>query len=304
MGVHNQEMWRSFERNFETRHFDWTPHISNPLFINQEVRRIFDEFNPDLVFMQLQQGGIISIPTAQYMSKSSITINWTGDVRQIIPQFYIDLGKHIDITLFSNTYDADVLNSMGVNAGYLQVGFDEHIFTPVGTKNHYPDIVFLGSNYEGHSGFPLSALRLQMVQTLRRRYGNNFMAYGHNWKSTGCGETFLHPPQEAEAYRSCKIAINLSHFDYGRYSSDRMLRMMGSGAFCLSHHFKDIEMDYQVGKHVATWTSIDSLIRQIDYFMDNPQEREEIRKAGCEFVRNNYTWNDVMIELKKLIGLN
>jgi spore maturation protein CgeB len=82
-----------------------------------------------------------------------------------------------------------------------------------------------------------------------------------------------------------------------------MLRMMGSGGFCLSHHFKEVEKDYVVGEHIATWESLDELCRKIDYYIDHPIERELIRKNGCEFVRNNYTWNEVMIELKKIIGL-
>jgi len=303
LGSHNQGMWRAFNKEFETVHFDWTTFQSNPLFINQEVRRLFDQFKPDVVFMQLQIGGIISIPTAKYMSKSSITINWTGDVRHPIPEWYAELGRNIDITLFSNMTDVNTFNQMGINADYLQVGFDEKIFTPSGSKNKYPNIIFLGSNYDRVSSFPLTQLRLQMVQRLRSRYGVNFMAYGYHWKGVGCGEHFLHQPQEAEAYRSCKIAINLSHFDYSRYSSDRMLRMMGSGGFCLSHHFKDIEEDYVVDKHVATWNGVDSLISKIDYYLDNPKEREKIRKAGCEFVRDNYTWDKVMIELKKVLGL-
>jgi len=253
--------------------------------------------------MQIQKGGIISLPTAKYLADNSITVNWTGDVRHPIPKWYVDTGRVIDCTLFSNMNDVDTFNAIGIPANYLQVGFDEYTFTPEGTKNQYPDIIFLGSNYLNVSEFPLSKLRYQMVQTLRNRYGQRFMAYGHNWQKLQGREQFLHPPQEAEAYRSAKISINLSHFDYGRYSSDRMLRMMGSGGFCLSHHFRDIEKDYKVGTHVATWTNLDSLVRQIDHFLDHPEEREKIRQAGCEFVRNTYTWNHVMIELKKLIGL-
>jgi len=36
--------------------------------------------------------------------------------------------------------------------------------------------------------------------------------------------------------------------------------------------------------------------------LENNELREKIRKTGCEFVRENYTWDKVMIELKKIIG--
>jgi spore maturation protein CgeB len=305
LGSHNKEMWKSFDRNFDAIHIDWTVYKNSSIDLNQEIIKIFNYFKPDVVFMQLQQGDIISIPTAKYMSESSIVLNWTGDVRHPIPSWYAEMGRNIDMTLFSNMTDVDTFNIMGIPANYLQVGFDENMFHPEGEKHHhYPDIVFLGSNYIGSTvPFPLSSLRVQMAKRLKSRYGQNFMAYGNNWQSIIGKEQYLHHQQEGEAYRSSKISINLSHFDYGRYSSDRMLRMMGSGGFCLSHHFKDIEKDYEVGKHLDTWTSIDSLISKIDYYIDNEEEREQIRQDGCKFVRDNYTWNNVMIELKKIIGL-
>lgn len=302
LGTHNQGMWRAFDNEFETIHYDWTPYKGDPGKINMQIISIFNNFQPDIVFMQLQEAGVVSVSTAQYMSESSITINWTGDVRYPIPEWYVVLGRYIDITLFSNMHDVDIFQKIGINAGFLQVGFDERVFTPIGSKNNYPDIIFLGSNYEQTSKFPLSLLRLQMVQTLRRRYGGRFMAYGFNWRQTGCGEHFLYIPQETEAYRSCKIAINLSHFDYGRYSSDRLLRIMGSGAFCLSHHYKEIEKDYTIGEHLDTWKTIDGLINKIEYYLNNPTERNLIREKGCDYVHKNFTWNNVMIELKKILG--
>jgi len=302
LGSHNKEMWNSFDRHFETVHIDWTILQNNPEELNSEVRKLFDSFNPDVVFMQLQQEGVIDVFTATYMSKSSIVLNWTGDVRFPIPDWYKKIGRCIDITLFSNMNDVDTFNSIGINANFLQVGFDENIFNPDGElHSHYPDIVFLGTNYLNE--FPLSSFRIQMVKKLKEVYGRDFMVYGSNWKKIIGTEQFLHPIQEAEAYRSSKISINLSHFNYGRYSSDRMLRMMGSGGFCLSHHFTDIEKDYKIGKHIDTWTGIDSLIDKIEYYLDYDEAREKIRKEGCNFVRENYTWDKVMLELKKIIGI-
>lgn len=302
LGCHNTGMWKAFDRQFETRHFDWQPHRHNIHLLNQMVVDIFNDFKPDVVFMQLQEGGIISLATARHMTQNSITVNWTGDVRHPIPHWYYELGQHIDITLFSNMYDVEMMNKVGINSGFLQVGFDETIFTPEGKRGYYPPIIFLGSNYCSTSNFPLSALRQQMVSRLVAKYGQQFMAYGHNWQETQGKEVFLNPTQEAEAYRTALISINLSHFDYGRYSSDRMLRLMGSGGFCLSHNFKQIEDDYVVGKHVAVWNGIEDLLNKIDYYLEAHNEREKIRKAGCEFVRANYTWDNVMIELKKLLG--
>ena len=302
LGSHNTGMWRAFDKAFDTVHFDWTPYKTNNFTLNQKVLELFRNFKPDIVFMQIQEGGIINRDTAFEMTKSSVTLNWTGDCRYPIPHWYYELGQHIDMTLFSNMFDVEMFNKVGVNAGFLQVGFDEKIFTPKGSKEEHPQVVFLGSNYLTVSDFPLSNLRVQMVKALSEKYKENFKVFGYNWDELGFGNTWVDQYKEAELYRSADISINLSHFDYGRYSSDRMLRLMGSGGFCLSHNYKDIELDYKIGEHIDVWSSVDELISKIDFYLKNEKEREEIREKGCDFVRENYTWDNVMIELKKLVG--
>lgn len=302
LGSHNQEIWRSFERHFETRHYDWTTQQGNPHVINADVRLLADQFDPDIIFFQLQKGGVISVPTMKYLSEKSTTVLWGGDVRPVIPRWEVDLGLVADISLHVNMHYVDELCKLGVNSQYLNVGFDENQFNHVGTKSHTPDIIFLGTNYLTVSNFPLSLKRMQLVQMLTSRYGDRFAAYGNGWRGVVNRESYLQQNEEAQAYRSCKIAINLSHFDYGRYSSDRIMRIMGSGAFCLSHDFKDIEMDFKVGEHLDTFKSLDQLTSKIDYWIDNPVEREKIASQGCEYVRNTYTWNHFMLELKKILG--
>lgn len=302
LGSHNTGMWKAFDNAFETKHFDWTPYKNSNFILNQTIIKLFDEFKPDVVFMQIQQGGIVNLDTAKHMTNNSITLNWTGDVRYPIPHWYCELGQHIDMTLFSNMFDVEIFNKAGINAGFLQVGFDETIFNPDGRKEKHPKIIFLGSNYLNVSEFPLSPLRVDMVHRLVSIYKDKFKVYGHNWDDFGHANTWVDQHKEAELYRSALISINLSHFNYGRYSSDRLLRLMGSGGFCLSHNYKDIEKDFEVGKHLDVWDNVEDLTRKIDFYLNNDKEREKIRKEGCEFVRQNYTWNNVMVELKKIIG--
>lgn len=301
LGQHNTEMWRSFDRHFNTTHYDWTLKQEHYHSLNADIIQLFNSLKPDVVFMQIQAPNVIDVETAKQMSKTSIVVNWTGDVRHPIPNWYATIGKHIDATLFSNMYDVEVFNKLGINANFLQVGCDENNFTSEGSKGNYPEIIFLGTNYTNL--FPLSQFRKDMVQTLKHKYGNKFEVYGNGWKTITGSEYFLNSKQEAEAYRSCKIAINLSHFDYSRYSSDRMMRIMCSGAFCLSHHFKAIEHDYKLGKHLDSWKTIPELCNKIDIYLADNKNRTKIAADGCQYMRNKYTWNHFNIELKKIIGI-
>tara|TARA_R110000868_G_scaffold225035_2_gene477250 strand:- start:284 stop:1225 length:942 start_codon:yes stop_codon:yes gene_type:complete len=303
LGNHNKGLWKSFDKHFDTIHYDWKPNRLDPTLINKEILEIFRRFKPKAVFMQLQSDGILSLETAKEMTKSAFTMNWSGDVRTPLPKWFYTLGKEIDITLFSNVTDVKILKHSNINSDYLQVGFDPQIFNPFNkSEKQFGKILFMGSNYENR--FPLSIYRLNMGEFMQSTYGSDFQIYGMNWKSvTNKESTLLDVQDEAIAYSNCDIAINLSHFDYERYSSDRLLRMMGSGAFCLSHNFKSIENDFELNKHLVTWNNLTDLKDKIDYYWANKYERQKIALEGCRYVRENCTWDKRMEEMKKIINL-
>jgi spore maturation protein CgeB len=301
LGNHNTGLWKAFDEHFDTFHYNWSEDANNVEQVNKKILELHQWWKPDVVFMQIQKQGIVSIETAKKITKTSFTINWTGDVRYPLPKWFVDLGEHISITLFSNMKDVELSRKAGINADFLQVGFDPEVFTPYGVQNNTPAIIFLGSNYIKSNIFPLSQFRIDLVQRLYQHFGTDFMAYGGNWEQYLPNPTFLKPNEESLAYRSCKIAINLSHFNYGRYSSDRIFRLLGSGAFCLSHNYEGIENDFRIKKHLDTWNDIDELISKINDYWGNDYKRELIAKEGCKFVRENCTWDKRMIELKKYI---
>ena len=301
LGNHNTGLWKAFDNHFETFHYNWLEDANDINEVNRKILELHQWFNPDVVFMQIQKEGIISTETAKKITSKSYTINWTGDVRFPLPNWFIDLGKNISITLFSNMKDVELSRKQGINSDFLQVGFDPKVFKTDSLIKKTPAIIFLGSNYINSHSFPLSQFRKDLVQKLYKHFGNDFMAYGSNWNNIVPNPSSLNLNEESIAYKNCKIAINLSHFNYERYSSDRIFRLLGSGAFCLSHNYNGIQNDFQIKKHLDIWSDFDELILKINYYWANDYERELIAKQGCKFVRNNCTWDKRMIELKNNI---
>lgn len=301
LGNHNTGLWKAFDTHFNTFHYNWSEDGNDIEKVNNKILELHKWFKPDIVFMQIQKAGVISNETAKVLTDKSFTINWTGDVRYPLPNWFIDLGKNISITLFSNMKDVQLSRKQGINSDYLQVGYDPKLFNCDGLINKTPAIIFMGSNYINSHSFPLSQYRIDLVRKLHEYYGDDFNVYGGNWEHFIPNSRYLNRNEESIAYRSCKIAINLSHFDYGRYSSDRILRLMGSGAFCLSHNYKGIENDFKIKKHLDTWSNVDELITKINDYWSNDYKRELIAKEGCKFVFENCTWDKRMIELKNNI---
>jgi hypothetical protein len=263
------------------------------------ILKTISKIQPDLTFMQIQGDGILKPDIAAQIP--GIVINWTGDVRQPLPDWFMKVGKNISLTLFTNQADAKVMLDAGLDADYLQTGFHPEIFNPRwGSKLlDIPDIVFMGNNYAQQ--FPLCQFRRDMVNFLQSKFGQGFAVYGNNWGTPHKSLNKDHR-REAAVYRSCKIAIGCSHFDLSRYSSDRLFRAMGSGAFYLTKWYPDIEKDFIPGVHLDVWHTLSELEEKIRFYLAHPELRNKIAAAGCKLVHNRDTWAHRMATLRKFIS--
>lgn len=269
--------------------------------VNHRAELIARTFKPDIVFFQIQAENVVHLNTVKAVKQhSKFVVNWTGDIRTPTPAWFLSFGKEIDCTLFTNMQDVKYLNKCGAKAEYLQIGYDETIYYPNVSRETKKDIdiVFMGNNYT--TQFPLSGMRYQMVQRLKKRYGNKFHVFGTNWGKFGSGNVNHSQEEEAKIYRRSRLGINLSHFDVSRYTSDRMLRLMGCGVPCLTHKFKDIEMDFPEDT-VITWTTLRELEKKIDYYLEN---ETDAGVKGEELVRNNWTFDCMVKGLIKLYESN
>jgi len=250
-------------------------------------------FKPDFVFLQLQDD-VLPIQIVQKIKQhSGFVINWTGDVRQPLPNWYQQMSKVVDCTGFTNNADIEVIRKLGHRAEFIQQGFDPGIYSPVNRLKDI-DIVFMANNYINQ--FPLSKFRKGISLALTRY--PNFKLYGTGWKF---GHGNLNHSQQAEAkvYNQSKIGINISHFDLERYSSDRMTRIMGCGVLCFTHAYKGLEIDFIDGVHLVAWNNVSDLKEKINYYLANDKEGERIAKAGHREVQK-FTFDKQVENLLKL----
>jgi spore maturation protein CgeB len=300
MGEHNPIFLLALTSVFECTHIDWLYYGRDSTHLQELILQYVQENQPQYVFLHVQDGNVLTIETIKEISKRAKVINWTGDVRHPLPEHYLEIGREIFLTLFSNFNDVETARAKGLNADFLQVGFDDTKFTPMGPSNtQYQPILFLGSDYSHSMNFPLSKYRLEMVERLKKEFGQYFGLYGTGWRECNGNITSYH--EEATAYRSCKIAINLSHFAYKKYSSDRLFRMLGSGAFCLTHEYPQIEEDFTDGKELVVWKDLDGLVNKIYYYLNNEDERNEIALRGCAKAHYKFTWHNFAENLLTLI---
>lgn len=255
---------------------------------DSDIKRLFDYHKPDVVFMQIQREGVVSYNLMEYMAAKSVVINWSGDVREPLPEWYKEAAKYC-VPAFSNMPDVEELNGE-----FLQIGIDPEIYQ---YRKHCPgaDIVFMANRSDC---FPLSGYRDEVIEHLKRRFGQRFKLCG----SYPNANFNFNSDQYAEAqfYSGSKIAISISHFNRSRYFSDRLIRAMGSGCFTLSHRYESIEVDFKEGEHLETFDSIPDMIEKIEYYLGREDKRFEIARAGMAHVHENFTVKNMVDDILKI----
>ena len=291
----------AFKKVFDELDTIYWDEIKNLSEMNGIVRARVQAIKYDAVFMQVQHPNIIELQTAKCLSEHSIAFNWTGDVRTDI-SWYEEIAPYV-ITLFTNMTDVEKMRSKGFRAEYLQCGYDHKYYFQKQLKR-YNTIAFCG-NYYPAADFPLKQLRIDAVYELKRNFPEQFHLYGREWDKVGLkSEGFANNDWEANLYNESLLALSVSHFDYSRYFSDRLLREMACGCCVLSHRFKDNHLEFQEGVHIRYWDSIEDLIELCNYYFANPDQAKKIGDAAEQYVRENYTWEIFANKLLNIILKN
>jgi glycosyltransferase involved in cell wall biosynthesis len=257
--------------------------------MNQIIVERFNNFKPDLVFMQIQTDNVFFPETAKYISERSFFLHWGGDKRANLPQYFSSIAPFVSVTCCTCEEDIAAMKAMGWNAEFLQIGIDPEIYKPGLEKiSDCPPIVFMGNNYGDQ--FPLSKDRRELVEFMQREFGNQFAVYGNGWPHNP--HSFNHDQSiEARYYNSCKIAISYNHFNTDRYTSDRIFRILASGVLCLSHRYKGIEKDFKPGIHLETFGNFQELAEKCRQLLSNEETRNRIANAGKEYVHSKFTFD-------------
>jgi hypothetical protein len=173
-----------------------------------------------------------------------------------------------------------------------------------------PGPIVLLANHYGHSAGPLSlchARRSALVAQLKAELGEQLGLYGASWPELGiapCSRGLL-PAEEAPVYGAAAAALAISIVNnLPRYTSDRLLRMLGSGALCLVEEFPDYAgLGLEDGVNCLLWRDLDSLrpLLQACLKPDGYPAATAIRVAAVELAQQAHTWAARFLELLAIV---
>lgn len=176
-------------------------------------------------------------------------------------------------------------NNTAVKGHYLPAGvFHSDCYRDI-TRDDPFDVVFVGSRGY-HEEWPY---RPQLIDWLATTYGKRFRHYG------GDGIKTVRSTALNRVYGNAKVAVGDSlcqHFSYPDYWSDRVYECMGRGGFLIMPKISGLEKSFVDKRHLVYYDfgDFDQLRDVIDYYVAADEERESIRIAGHNLVREKHTY--------------
>lgn len=243
-----------------------------------------NDFNPDLAFCQFQSAGIITsrFPTA-LREMGCFSVNWSGDVRSPLPDWYAELAPHFDVTSFTNWPDVHQIAVNGSRSEFLQVGYEERLYHDSDAPRS--GVVFIGNNYGNK--YPESVSRVAMVDDMRKHFGEAFAVYGMGWERYSGG--YVREPGDADILRSSLVAVGMDHFFRPGFASDRLLRATACGCAVVQWHYEGIEHEHP---HVIAVKSMDEMVNKVSALLGNPDEARRLGALNAANTLRNHRWHN------------
>jgi spore maturation protein CgeB len=163
------------------------------------------------------------------------------------------------------------------------------------TKEHNPDICFIGF-FDRHREIYLKALS-----------GFNLGIWSWNIKDFDTPLRIFHKgtvfgENMIKIIKSSKIALNI-HRDFevsgGNY---RLFEIAACKTFQLVDEKKDIGKYFKIGKEIITFSNENDLKEKVEYYLNHPDEREEIANAAYNRVKHDHTLVHRMTKIINLIN--
>jgi spore maturation protein CgeB len=214
-------------------------------------------------------------PARKY--KSGSTIFYAIDTHMTFRSKVQKAAKY-DFIFCAQKDGSEKMRSLGLNASWVPLGFDENIHRKHDTEKIY-DLAFVGNIDHFYD-------RLK----LKKRYEKKYRIF--------IGEA---PYSElSRIYSQSKIVLNLP---VNNDLNMRFFEALGSGSFLLSKKIHNGEDDITGDKvHRVSFFGWWDLDRKIAYYLDVDEEREAIAEAGHKLAVDNFTYTHRIKQILNIVS--
>lgn len=220
----------------------------------------------------------------KFIKSKIYTVSWTLDLYHTL-QRKTELKNnaffHTHLVLSPDGGHDQEFKDNKVNHRYLKPGvFDQECYIGKYDADFDYDVVFVGSYLTYHEEWPH---RKALVDFLIKTYGPRFTFFPK--------ERSIRGEDLNNLYATAKIVVGDSLYS-PHYWSDRIYETTGRGGFLIHPKVEGIEEEFEYGKHIIGYNywDFEGLKKKIDYYLEYPEEREIVRMAGHNMVKEKCTY--------------
>lgn len=240
------------------------------------------EYRPDFVLTaKMQFNGGWQFLAAMREAKIP-TVSWTFDLLIGHPEREPTLDAFVwlktDYVFLTDGGNTELYHTKGVEKITLRQGIvDAYAYMAEPVEEYAHDIVFVGTI---NHIFPY---RQDTMRFLKDTYGKRFHWYGAN------NHLEIRGHELNKLYASAKIVMGDSVYS-PYYWSNRLYETLGRGGFTIFPAVEGLSDEYKPHKHYIpyNWGDYPDLKKKIDYFLEHPEARDEIRTAAFEYTKEHY----------------
>jgi len=256
--------------------------------LQKRVIKFVDDVSPDIVFFILMRDEF-SFETFDYLKSKYITINWFCDDQWRFENFTKYYAPHFTYAITTDKF---------ASSKYRKIGYKNVILSQWASFGCSENIDFEAIKYKYDVSFVggISGYRKWLINRLKRR-GVKVECFGAGWEN---GHVSFE--EMAEIFKTTKINLNISNsasYDIRYIFSSvrsmhefvkskkrveqikaRNFEIPAFGGFQLTNYVPSLEDYFEIGREVAIYTSIEDLMLQINYYLDNEEERGIIMING------------------------
>lgn len=242
------------------------------------------ECQPDLVI--ICKGNNVSPASIQFMNSFTQTWYWWMDpIITVEPQYLAIASECHHVSCTGGGVAQFFVNNGMRSVHHIFEGVDLEYYKPTEPDELFKaDVSFIGSRTPERDNYIFSL-------------GSQFpvRVYGPKYGTPVTGETFN------KVCSSSKIMLSInSQNDIPDYFSDRVFLLLGAKSFVMQMYTPGLENYFENGKHIVWWKNLPELIDLCQYYVN--EDTTEIREAGHQYVRENFTWQHSAQKILEVIG--
>lgn len=279
--------------------------ISGPIN-NLDIGKLISEFQPNLIITMGWGPENTAVEKQKKIYESTINSNiphvyWATEDPTSTQIFTIPYIRrtHPDFVFTICRERVPYYRKLGIPAEHLDFGYHPKVHHPVDVDpNYYATVSIVANGYPKKlSYFPDHFRHQSMKSLITPLLENNIQInfYGNNWESMGPHlgvdipkewiRGYIDYTDANKVYSSSDFTIGLQNLQ--TQLTQRTYEVLGSGGLFITNNTPEINRLFKPGKDLLTSSSPEETLEIVTYLLQHPEERERIRQAGLEAVRQH-----------------